>query len=183
MTGRQTSLSVETRLKLLSRLVPLGDRFFQNAEDMKAAGLTSCQPLLEFEESFCQTAEEHELSRSVTIEVAKERLGNFEPYFVNLRRPTVSRPQDQTGYLDLDLDLAQCSDRTLRPEQTIGSAPLRIGYNYAAPIDRTDWDYGTFRSSPELETLLRAHAAVYAMLHEQIEGGLLGGLQAALADT
>jgi hypothetical protein len=34
---------------------------------------------MELDESFCDTEEERELSR-MTIEVAKERIGNFEPY-------------------------------------------------------------------------------------------------------
>lgn len=314
-------LSVETRLALLARLVGLGESFFDNAARMEAAGLSSFRPIMAFDESFCETPQEREFSRKVTIEVAKERLGNFAPYpylrddpgrgyrstlldqlraqraarghssetydrakpwlieldpcrfrmveliytrndelnarrrpfdeehallrqqeiaryatdlskgvadsggarrkicssvltqalgglgfrptskaaaqsgalvekpvgagwclvwnidFVNLRRPTGTRPQDQIGYLDLDLDLAQCSDLRPTDPQTIGGAPLRISYNYAAPIDRSEWRYGTFRSLPELETLLRAHVTVYSMLHERIETALSGGLQ------
>jgi len=326
MTGL-TPLTFEARLDLLSRLVPLGDGFFEHAERMKAAGFTSFVPIMEFDESFCETAEERELSRSVTIEVAKERIGNFEPHpylrdepgpgyqsallqrlralraergnsfesydrskrwlieldpvryrivemiytrndelaarrapfdeaharlrreeiercttalslaaadsggarrkvcgsvlaqssealgfqatnkaaarsgllvekalaggwalvwsvdLVNLRRPTGERPQDRIGYLDIALDLAPCSHLSPPRERTIVDAPLRIGYNYAAPIDRAEWRYGTFRSLPELETLLRAHAAVYAMLHERIERAMTDGLLAALRST
>lgn len=327
MTPQSPPLSLETRLNLLSRIAPLGDDFFRHAETMKAAGLTSFQPIIELDESFCESEEERELSRRVTIEVAKERIGNFAPYpylrdeagpgyrsallqrlraqraergnsfeahdrgkpwliqldpcryrmfemmftrndeltarqlpyneanarlrqqeiarfatalslgvadsggtrrkicgavlaevlgtlgfrstsksaarsgslvekalpggwclvwsvdFTNLRRPTGGRQQDQLGYLDLDLDLAPCSTKAAPVEQTIGHAPLRIGYNYAAPIDRTEWNYGTFRSLPELETLLRAHATVYAMLHERIEEALVSGLQATLGSA
>jgi hypothetical protein len=113
-----------------------------------AVGLTSFQTIMEFHESFCESAEDRELHRSVTIEAAK--------------------------------DLAPCSSEAPSPDRSIGGAPM-LGYNDAVPIDRTDWDYGNFRSLPELETLLRAHATVYAMLHEQVESAVLTGLNAALS--
>jgi len=324
MTAPSIPLSIETRLDLLARLAPLGASFYARAERMKEVGLASFQTLMEFRESFCESAQERELHRNVVIEAAKERIGNFYPHpylqdepgpgytsallqrlraeraargnsfesydrskrwlieldpcryrliemmftrndelkkrqrpyleaharlrqdeiaryatalsanvadsasvrrklcaavlaellgplgfqaagkvatqrgalvekplaggwcllwsvdLPNLRKPAHAGSQDQTGWLDLNLDLAPCSNLAPSSDQTIGSAPLRIGYNYAAPIDRTDWDYGNFRSLPELETLLRAHAIVYAMMHEQIESALLTGLKAAV---
>ena len=70
-------LTIKTRLDLLSRLVPLGANFYAYAEGMQAVGLTSFQTLMEFRESFCESAEDRELHRSAVIEAAKEKLGNF----------------------------------------------------------------------------------------------------------
>jgi hypothetical protein len=99
----------------------------------------------------------------------------------NLYQPTGTRPQDQHGFLDIQLDLLPPRRKRGEPK-SIASAPLRIGYNFAAPIDATEWDYGSFLTMPELETLLRAHAKVYSLMSEEIEQALLSGLRSLAAE-
>jgi hypothetical protein len=96
--------------------------------------------------------------------------------YPNLHQPAGSRPEDQHGFLYLYLDLQPATRIATSTEPSIGSAPLRISYNYAAPIDATEWGYGNFSTLPELETLLRAHAKVYAMMSAQIVAALARGL-------
>jgi hypothetical protein len=311
---------------MLSHLVPLGERFFEMAERMKSVGFSAFWPLLEWQESFCDSPEELALCRQVRIEVTKELLGNFWPHpylrddpgpgyrspllqqlrkaraergysfdtydrskpwlleldpckfrriefafthkkdaetrrapylerhselrrqevaryatsmsleaadqeflrralcvvvladalrevgfqpskeagrrtgtnlvekplaggwrlswsvdYPNLYQPTGTRPQDQHGFLDIQLDLLPPRRKRGEPK-SIASAPLRIGYNFAAPIDATEWDYGSFLTMPELETLLRAHAKVYSLMSEEIEQALLTGLRSLAAE-
>ena len=58
---------------------PPGDGFFEHAERMKVAGFTSFQPAWS-STNRSETGEEPELSRSVTIEVAKARIAHAAVY-------------------------------------------------------------------------------------------------------
>jgi hypothetical protein len=94
-----------------------------------------------------------------------------------LLKPIGIRPEDQIGYLDIALVLESRKIKG-RPRDPAREHWLVISYNYAAPIDGLECEYGRFESLSELETLIRAHLFVYCSMAQSIEGCLSEGLEA-----